>query len=313
MILVFVILVKAFNERQIIINAMFSNQIINRKMKYIGAHVSASGGVENAPVNADLIGARAFALFTKNQKQWFSNPLTKASIKAFKENCEKYDFKPFQILPHDSYLINLGHPEKEPLEKSRAAFLDEMQRCEQLGLDRLNFHPGSHLKAISEEECLSRIAESINIVLDKTKGVTAVIENTAGQGTNMGFKFEHIRFIIDKVEDKSRVGICIDTCHAFTAGYDLKTTEGYLETFRQFDKIIGFNYLKGMHLNDSKKELATRVDRHDNIGKGFLGVDVFRILMNDERFDNIPLILETPEESLWEEEIQNLYSMIRHQ
>jgi deoxyribonuclease-4 len=282
-------------------------------MKYVGAHVSASGGVENAPVNANSIGARAFALFTKNQKQWLSNPLTRASIKAFRENCEKYDFKPFQILPHDSYLINLGHPEKEPLEKSRAAFLDEMQRCEQLGLDRLNFHPGSHLKAISEEECLIRIAESINIVLDKTKGVTAVIENTAGQGTNMGFKFEHIRFMIDRVEDKSRVGICIDTCHAFTAGYDLKSAEGYTKTLRQFEEIVGFNYLKGMHLNDSKKELATRVDRHDNIGKGLLGEDVFKMLMNDVRFDNMPLILETPEESLWEEEIRNLYSMIRPQ
>jgi len=280
-------------------------------MKYIGAHVSASGGVENAPVNANEIGAKAFALFTKNQRQWFSNALSLASIKAFRENCEKYDYKPFQILPHDSYLINLGHPEKEPLEKSRASFLDEVQRCEQLGLDRLNFHPGSHLKVISEEECLIRIAESINIVLDKTKGVTAVIENTAGQGTNMGHKFEQIRFIIDKVEDKSRVGICIDTCHAFTSGYDIKSQKGYAETFSQFDKIIGFNYLKGMHINDSKKELATRVDRHDNIGKGLLGEDVFRMLMNDPRFDNMPLILETPEESLWKEEIKNLYSLIR--
>jgi deoxyribonuclease-4 len=279
-------------------------------MKYVGAHVSASGGVENAPVNANAIGAKAFALFTKNQRQWFSNALSLASIKVFRENCEKYGYKPFQILPHDSYLINLGHPEKEPLEKSRASFLDEMQRCEQLGLDRLNFHPGSHLKGISEEECLGRIAESINIALDKTKGVTAVIENTAGQGTNMGHKFEQVRFIIDKVEDKSRVGICIDTCHAFTSGYDIKSQKGYSETFTQFDKIIGFNYLKGMHLNDSKKELATRVDRHDSIGKGFLGEDAFRMLMNDPRFDNMPLILETPEESLWEAEIKNLYSLI---
>jgi apurinic endonuclease (APN1) len=280
-------------------------------MKYVGAHVSASGGVENAPVNANAIGARAFALFTKNQRQWFSNPLSLASIKAFRENCEKFDYKPFQILPHDSYLINLGHPEMEQLEKSRASFLDEMQRCEQLGLDRLNFHPGSHLKTISEEECLRRIAESINIVLDKTKGVTAVIENTAGQGTNMGHKFEQIRFIIDNVEDKSRVGVCIDTCHAFTSGYNIKSPEGYAETFNMFDKIIGFKYLRGMHINDSKKELATRVDRHDNIGKGFLGEDVFRMLMNDRRLDNIPLILETPEESLWEAEIKNLYSMIK--
>jgi deoxyribonuclease IV len=279
-------------------------------MKYVGAHVSASGGVENAPVNADAIGAKAFALFTKNQRQWFSNPLTRASIKLFRENCEKSEYKPFQILPHDSYLINLGHPEKEPLEKSRASFLDEMQRCEQLGLDRLNFHPGSHLKLISEEDCLSRIAESINFVLDKTKGVSAVIENTAGQGTNMGFKFEHLRFIIDKVEDKSRVGVCIDTCHAFTSGYNIITPEGYKETFSLFDKIVGFRYLKGMHINDSKKELASRVDRHDNLGKGLLGEDIFRMLMNDERLDNMPLILETPEESLWEEEIRKLYSYV---
>jgi len=279
-------------------------------MKYVGAHVSASGGVENAPINANLIGAKAFALFTKNQRQWFSNPLSKASIKAFRENCEKYDYKPFQILPHDSYLINLGHPEKEPLQKSRASFLDEMERCEQLGLDKLNFHPGSHLKTISEEECLNRIAESINIVLDKTKGVTAVIENTAGQGTNLGYKFEQIRFIIDKVDDKSRVGICIDTCHAYTSGYNIKSQEGYAETFSLFDKIVGFNYLRGMHINDSKKEFATRVDRHDNLGRGFLGEGVFRMLMNDVRFDNIPLILETPEESLWEEEIKRLYSLV---
>jgi deoxyribonuclease IV len=279
-------------------------------MKYVGAHVSASGGVENAPLNAGIIGAKAFALFTKNQRQWFSNPLSRENIKRFRENCDKLGYKPFQILPHDSYLINLGHPEKEPLEKSRASFLDEMQRCEQLGLDRLNFHPGSHLKTISEEECLSRIAESVNIVLDKTRGVTAVIENTAGQGTNMGHKFEQLRFIIDKVEDKSRVGICIDTCHAYTSGYDLKTPEGFIETFRLFENIIGFNFLKGMHINDSKKELASRVDRHDSIGKGLLGEDVFRMLMNDARFDNMPLILETPDESLWEAEIKNLYSLV---
>jgi deoxyribonuclease IV len=280
-------------------------------MKYVGAHVSASGGVENAPLNANTIGAKAFALFTKNQRQWFSNPLSRESIKRFRENCEKLGYKPFQILPHDSYLINLGHPEQEALEKSRASFLDEMQRCEQLGLDRLNFHPGSHLKTISEEECLSRIAESINIALDRTRGITAVIENTAGQGTNMGHKFEHLRFMIDKVEDKSRVGICIDTCHAYTSGYDIKTPLGFRETFNLFDKIIGFKFLKGMHINDSKKEFASRVDRHDNIGKGLLGEDVFRMLMNDARFDNMPLILETPDESLWEAEIKNLYSLVK--
>jgi deoxyribonuclease-4 len=279
-------------------------------MKYIGAHVSASGGVENAPLNAHSIGANAFALFTKNQRQWFSNPLSKASITAFRENCEKYGYKPFQILPHDSYLINLGHPEKEPLEKSRDSFLDEMKRCEQLGLDRLNFHPGSHLNSIGVDTCLERMAESINIVLGKTNGVTAVIENTAGQGTNLGHTFEQLKVIIDNVEDKSRIGVCIDTCHAFTAGYDVKSPEGFKKTFDKFDKIIGFDFLKGMHLNDSKKDMGTRVDRHENIGAGFLGDETFAIIMNDPRFDNIPLILETPEESLWEEEIKKLYSLI---
>jgi deoxyribonuclease IV len=277
-------------------------------MKYVGAHVSTSGGVENAPINANLIAAKAFALFTKNQRQWFSNPLTKAGIIKFRENCEKFGYKPFQILPHDSYLINLGHPDGLSLEKSRASFFDEMQRCEQLGLDRLNFHPGSHLNLVSIEECLKRIAESINIVLGKTKGVTAIIENTAGQGTNLGHTFEQIRVIIDNVEDKSRVGVCIDTCHAFTAGYEVRTPEGFKNTFEKFSKIIGFEFLKGMHLNDSKKDFGTKVDRHDNIGIGFIGEETFKFIMNDPRFDNIPLILETPEESLWEEEIRKLYS-----
>jgi deoxyribonuclease-4 len=280
-------------------------------MKYIGAHVSASGGVENAPVNANRIGARAFALFTKNQRQWFSSPLTKSSISKFRDNCEKLGYKPFQILPHDSYLINLGHPEKEQLDKSRASFLDEIQRCELLGLDRLNFHPGSHLKMITAEDCLKKIAESINIVHDKTKGVIAVIENTAGQGTNLGHTFDQIKMIIDHVDDKSRVGVCIDTCHAYTSGYNIKTGAGFAETFRMFDEVVGMKYLKGMHINDSKKEYATRVDWHENFGNGFLGEEVFWTLMNDPRFDNMPLFLETPEESLWEEEIAKLYSYIK--
>jgi len=272
--------------------------------------VSTSGGIENAPVNASNIGAKAFALFTKNQRQWVSKPLTKENIKKFRENCDKYGYHPDHILPHDSYLINLGHPEKEGLEKSRSAFLDEMLRCEQLGLNMLNFHPGSHLNKISEEKCLRTIAESVNIALEKTKNVTAVIENTAGQGTNLGFTFEQIRFIIDHVEDKNRAGVCIDTCHIFVAGYDIKSEKGYRETFEQFDEIIGFSYLKGMHLNDSKKELGSRVDRHDNLGQGILGLDVFRRIINDSRFDNIPLILETPDNSKWAEEIRLLYSMI---
>ena len=279
-------------------------------MKYIGAHVSASGGVENAPLNANAIGAKAFALFTKNQRQWQSAPLTKESISKFRQHCEALGYLPGHILPHDSYLINLGHPEAEGLRKSREAFLDEMQRCAQLGLDRLNFHPGSHLKQIQEEECLRLIAESINMALDHTQGVTAVIENTAGQGSNMGFRFEQLRYIIDHVADKSRVGVCLDTCHTFTAGYDLLSAAGYTETFAKFDEIVGFGYLKGMHLNDSKKELGSRVDRHDSIGEGFLGKEVFSRIMNDPRFDDLPLILETPEESLWAAEIRLLYGLI---
>lgn len=272
-------------------------------MKYIGPHVSASGGVENAIINAVELNANAFALFTKNQKQWYAQPLGQDTIRKFRDLCEKHGFMPYQILPHDSYLINLGHPEKEGLEKSRAAFLDEMQRCEQLGLDRLNFHPGSHLQKISEEECLNRIAESINITLDKTSGVTAVIENTAGQGSNMGYRFEHLAYIIDRVEDKSRVGVCIDTCHSFSAGYDLKSDDGYHTTWETFERIVGFRYLKGMHMNDSKKEHGSRVDRHHSLGEGTLGLDLFKRMMKDPRFDEMPLILETPDEDRWAEEI----------
>ena len=270
-------------------------------MKYIGAHVSASGGVEFAPVNAHEIGANAFALFTKNQRQWVSKPLTEENIRLFKENCTKYNFQTDYILPHDSYLINLGHPEEEGLEKSRAAFLDEMQRCEQLGLKLLNFHPGSHLNKISVEDCLALIAESINLTLEKTKGVTAVIENTAGQGSNLGSEFWQLRYIIDRVNDKSRVGICLDTCHTYTAGYDI--VNDYDKVFDEFEKEVGFEYLRGMHLNDSKKELGSHVDRHDNIGQGLTGSAFFERLMKDSRFDNMPLILETPDESKWAEEI----------
>ena len=276
-------------------------------MKYIGAHVSASGGVEFAPVNAHEIGANAFALFTKNQRQWVSKPLTEENIRLFKENCTKYNFQTDYILPHDSYLINLVHPEEEGLEKSRAAFLDEMQRCEQLGLKLLNFHPGSHLNKISVEDCLALIAESINLTLEKTKGVTAVIENTAGQGSNLGSEFWQLRYIIDRVNDKSRVGICLDTCHTYTAGYDI--VNDYDKVFDEFEKEVGFEYLRGMHLNDSKKELGSHVDRHDNIGQGLTGSAFFERLMKDSRFDNMPLILETPDESKWAEEIAWLRSV----
>ena len=278
-------------------------------MKYIGPHVSASGGVENAPLNAMQVGATAFALFTKNQRQWFSTPLSEKSIDAFKANLEKSGISPDYVLPHDSYLINLGSPDAEGLEKSRNSFLEEMQRCEQLGLKMLNFHPGSHLKQITLEECLTRVAESINIALDKTQGVTAVIENTAGQGSNVGFSFHHLAYIIDKVEDKNRVGVCLDTCHTYSAGYDLKTENGYKATFEEFEEVVGFKYLRAIHLNDTKKDLGSHVDRHDSIGKGLLGMEFFERFMKDPRFDNMPLILETPDETLWAEEIQKLLAI----
>lgn len=222
-------------------------------MKYVGAHISASGGVENAPVNAHAIGAKAFAFFTKNQRQWVAAAYSDQNIELFRSRCEEYGYTPDQILPHSSYLINLGNPGEEEVQKSRAAFNDEMKRCEQLGINRLNFHPGSHLNKISVDGCLDRIAESINLSLEKTSGVTAVIENTAGQGTNLGHTFEQIAHIIDKVEDKSRVGVCLDTAHTLAAGYEIRTREGFEDTFRKFEEIIGFQYLKGMHINDSKK------------------------------------------------------------
>ena len=280
-------------------------------MKYIGAHVSAGGGVENAPVNANGINAKAFAIFTKNQKQWKSSPLTEKSIRLFKENCAKYGYFPEYIMPHDGYLINPGSPDMEMLGKSREALLDEMKRCEQLGLLMLNFHPGAHLNKMSEEDCMKVIAESINEVLSYSNGVIAVIENTAGQGSAIGFKFEHLRYIIDLVDDKSRVGVCFDTCHGFAAGYDIKSEDGNEKTFREFESIIGLNYLKGLHLNDAKKGLGSRVDRHESIGKGELGTEVFIRMMNDPRFDNIPIILETPDEEIWAQEVAWLYSVIK--
>lgn len=289
-------------------------------MKYIGAHVSASGGVENAPLNAHRVGATGFALFTKNQKQWSAPPLSHESIDLFRSRCQEFGFPPASILPHDSYLINLGHPSKDGLEKSRTAFTDEMTRCAQLGLDRLNFHPGSHLNAIPVDECLARISESINIALSKTEGVTAVIENTAGQGSNLGFRFEHLAQIIDRVEDRTRVGVCIDTCHAFAAGYDwtggdaglfgdiavggkVIQSVGYDTLWDDFDRIVGLKYLRGMHLNDARKPLASKVDRHDSLGAGTIGIEPFRRIMEDARLDGIPFILETPEPDKWPDEI----------
>lgn len=277
-------------------------------MKYFGAHVSASGGLENAVRNAQAIGANAFALFTKNQRQWSAPPLTTNQIAAFKGAMAEAGFTAQQVLPHDSYLINLGHPDAEGLQKSRDAFYEEMERCEQLGLDRLNFHPGSHLKRITALQSLDRIADSINLALERTSTVTAVLENTAGQGTNLGYSFEHLAYIIERVEDKSRVGVCIDTCHAFAAGYDLRTREACEKTFEEFDRIIGFGYLRGMHLNDAMRPLSSHIDRHSSLGDGEIGIECFRYIATDSRFDNIPLILETPNEAIWREEVAKLRS-----
>jgi len=277
-------------------------------MKYVGAHVSSSGGVFNAPINAHKIGAKGFAMFTKNQKRWDAKPLDEKVINKFKTKMEEFGYTSDMVLPHDSYLINLGHPELENEQKSLNAFIDELNRVEQLGLKYLNFHPGSHLRKISEEECIEKIAKNLNIALKETKSAIAVIETTAGQGSNLGYKFEHLRDIIDLVEDKSRMGVCIDTAHIFAAGYDLRTKEAYENTMKEFDEVVGFKYLKGMHLNDSKAKFGSKVDRHHSLGLGEIGIDAFRFIMNDKRIDNIPLVLETINPDIWEEEIKLLYS-----
>jgi deoxyribonuclease-4 len=294
-------------------------------MKFVGAHVSASGGVDNAPLNAIKIGAKAFALFTKNQRQWVAKPLEEKMIESFKSNLKKSGVKPKHVLPHDSYLINLGSPDIVKLEKSREAFIDELIRCDQLGLKLLNFHPGSHLVKVgkrdplygekiieAELDCLDLIAESMNLAIEATRelDVKLVIENTAGQGTNLGYKFEHLAHLIDKIEDKNRVGVCLDTCHTFTAGYDLRTKEAYEMTMDEFERIVGFEYLCGMHLNDSKPKLGSRVDRHHSLGEGEIGWDAFRFIMNDSRMDDIPLVLETINPDIWEQEIKALYNLI---
>ena len=278
-------------------------------MKLVGAHVSVEGGVSNAPLNAQAIGARSFALFTRNPSRWVSKAISDAEAEAFKRNCRECGYTPDMILPHDSYLINLGSPDAEKLAKSREAFLDEMRRCEQLGLTMLNFHPGSHMRAISEDECLDLIAESLNIILAETSGVKAVIENTAGQGSNLGYTFAQIGRIISGVGDKSRVGVCVDTCHAHASGYDMTTREAYDRTWEEFDREIGFKYLSGMHINDTAKALGSKVDRHAPIGQGVLGEEFWRMLMQDPRMDGIPLILETTDMSLWPEEIRYLKSL----
>jgi len=277
-------------------------------MKYIGAHVSIAGGLDISVLRAYQLGATAFSFFTKNQRQWKSTPLSNKIISDFKVTCNKLNYQANQILPHGSYLINLGHPDSDLLKKSRNAFLDEIIRCNDLGLVLFNFHPGSHLHKITEDSCLEIIANSINLSLNKTKNVTLVIENTAGQGSNVGYCFEHLAKIINKIEDKSRIGVCLDTCHLFSAGYDLRTKDAYNNTFKMFDKIVGFNYLRGVHINDSKGNLNSRIDRHHSLGKGNIGCDAFIWMMQDHRFNDMPIILETIDSNIWSEEISWLKS-----
>lgn len=279
-------------------------------MKYIGAHVSTAGGVANAPLEAIAIGAKSFALFTGMSNRWTSKALTDKEIQDFRDNCRAGGFTPELILPHDNFLINLGSPDPQKLHLSRKSFLDEMRRCEQLGLVYLNFHPGSHVNEMEEDKCLDLIADSINDALDRTSGVTAVLESTAGQGSNLGHRFEHLAHIISRVEDKSRIGVCIDTCHTYSAGYDLADEAGYHKTWEEFDRIIGAGYLKAIHLNDDMRKLGSRIDRHAVIGEGTLGMEFFRRFVNDPRFDDMPIILETPDPCRWPEEIKLLYSMI---
>jgi deoxyribonuclease-4 len=294
-------------------------------MKFVGAHVSASGGVDNAPLNAIKIGAKAFALFVKNQRQWSAKPLEEKMIESFKNNLKASGIAPKYVLPHDSYLINLGNPDIEKLEKSREAFIEEIRRCDQLGLVLLNFHPGSHLVKVGKRDpeyadkimeaeltCLDLIAESMNIAIEETNNlnVKLVIENTAGQGTNLGYRFEHLGHLVNNIKDKSRVGVCLDTCHTFTSGYDLRTREAYDTTMDEFEKIVGFKYLSAMHLNDSKPKLGSRVDRHHSLGEGEIGWDAFKFIMNDPRMDDIPLVLETIDDTIWDREIEALYNLI---
>lgn len=278
-------------------------------MKRIGAHVSAAGGVENAPLNALEIGADAFALFVKNQRQWSAKALEIESINKFDENLKLANIKREHVLPHNSYLINLGHPNAEKRKKSINAFIDEIQRANLLGLKMINFHPGSHLREISENECLENISNSINFIIVNTSDVKLVIENTAGQGSNLGYKLEHLAYLIDKTQNKQRVGVCIDTCHFFAGGYDLRSKESYKKTMSEFDKLVGYKYLSGMHLNDSKNSLGIKKDRHESIGKGTIGLEAFENIMRDENIDEIPLILETINPEIWADEIKLLRQM----
>jgi len=263
--------------------------------RLIGAHVSMAGGFHNAVTEAVRIQANCFAMYTGAQRTWYRRPITAEDKELFKKATTEHGFAPHTYIPHASYLINLGGPDEEKLRKSREQFIEEMQRCEQLGCALYNVHPGSHLGACEVDEAIEISAESINIAHAETDTIIAVIENTAGSGYTIGYSFEQLRKILDKIKNKSRVAVCLDTNHLFAAGYDLSSAQKCDMVFKEFDEIIGMNLLKAVHVNDSKKPLNSRVDRHEIVPKGCIGVDCFKFLVNDPRFLDIPLILETEE------------------
>ncbi|MDD5705059.1 MAG: deoxyribonuclease IV [Kiritimatiellae bacterium] len=280
-------------------------------MKYVGPHVSTQGGVEQAPLNAAGIGAKAFGLFVKNQRQWQAPPTSPATCAAFAENMRANGYRAGVVLPHAGYLINLANPDPEAHARSTAALTDELRRCAALGLDRLNLHPGSHLKKITPAEAVKLVAQAINKALEEVSGVTVVLEGTAGQGGCLGANFEELAAMLALTRDRTRVGFCLDTAHLFGAGFDLRTPAAYARTMAQFDDIVGRQYLRGMHLNDTKVALGSRVDRHASLGDGQLGWETFALLMRDPRLDDLPLILETPDEDRWPEEIRRLYELVK--
>lgn len=271
----------------------------------LGAHIPISGGLELSPLRGKEVGCEIIQIFTKNSNQWNAKPLSAEQIAAFQANLQSSGIK--QAFAHDSYLINLASPDEELYRKSLAAFIHELERAESLGLTALVFHPGSHVGK-GEEYALQKIAESVNLAHQKTPHfqVLTCFENAAGQGTNVGYCFEHLARLIELVEEKKRIGICIDTQHAFASGYDLRTEEGYKEVFERFEELVGISWIKAFHLNDSKKGLGSRVDRHEHIGKGEIGLTAFRCLMNDPRFENIPMSLETPKGADLKEDRENL-------
>jgi len=275
---------------------------------FVGPHVSAGGGVSQAPLNAKALNASGFALFVKNQRQWTAAPLPKEEIEAFKKQMMTDRFTPQQVLPHAGYLINLANPDDGAQNKSFTSLMDEAKRCSALGLSLLNFHPGSHLRLITPQVACERVAGAINRAMREIPALIFVVENTAGSGGNIGSRFEELKIILDGIDDRSRVGFCLDTCHTFAAGYDISTRDGFLKTMESFDRIVGMKTLRALHLNDSKTALGSHVDRHESLGKGLLGIEPFKCIMRDARFQNIPLVLETPDETIWAQEIELLRS-----